>query len=86
MKNIEITISGEPIDQKQAQMMAQIVAEGENPESFVISRFSKPDNACSPCCLKSDLGGKPGWEVYGENHGGRIKISVNNGDYVFICT
>ena len=86
MKEIEITISGSAPSQSQAQKIAQLIAEADNPETSVISRFNRSANACSPCCLKNDIGGKPGWEVYGENHGGRLKITVNKGDFVFILT
>lgn len=84
MKEIKIDISGCKITQKQAQGMAQLIAEQDNPETMAVSRFNRPANACSPCCLKGAMGGKPGWEVYGENHGGRLKITVNDGEFVFI--
>jgi hypothetical protein len=34
--------------------------------------------------VECEINGKPGWEVYGENHGGGLKISFNQGEYVFI--
>ena len=84
MKEIKIDISGCEINQKQAQNIAQLVAERDNPETMAVSRFNRPANACSPCCLKEKMGSKPGWEIYGENHGGRLKIIVNDGEFVFI--
>lgn len=84
MKEINIRISGCELSQKQARGMALIIAEQGNPEAMAVSRFNRRANACSPCCLKDDLGGKPGWEVYGENHGGRLKITVNDGEFVFV--
>jgi hypothetical protein len=84
MKEIDIQISGCDVSQEQAQKIGQLLAERDNLETMVISRFNRATNACSPCCLKGALGGKPGWEVYGENHGGRLKITVNKGDYIFI--
>lgn len=84
MKEINIRISDCEISQEQAQGMAQLIAERDNTETMAISRFNRRANACSPCCLKGEMGGKPGWEVYGENHGGRLKISVNDGEFVFI--
>ena len=84
VKNISINISGENLSQKQAQKIGQLLAEKNNPDTVVISRFNRIANACSPCCLKGEIGNRPGWEIYGENHGGRLKISINDGDYVFI--
>ncbi|MCK5339441.1 MAG: AF1514 family protein [Desulfobulbaceae bacterium] len=84
VKEIKINISGADISQQQAQKIAHLLAERDHPETFVVSRYNRLADACSPCTLGSDIGDKPGWEVYGENHGGRLKISVNDGDYVFI--
>ncbi len=84
MKEIDIQISGCKVSQEQAQQIGQVLAQLDNPDTMVISRFNCATNACSPCCLKGTLGGKPGWEIYGETHGGRLKITVNNGAYIFI--
>ena len=84
MLEINIRISGETVNQEQAQRIGQLIAEKENPDTMVLSRFDRRANACSPCCLKSMIGDRPGWEIYGENHGGRLKININDGEYVFI--
>ncbi len=84
MQTITIEISEYALSQEQAQNIAQIIAAQDNADTTAISRYNRFTNACSPCCLKGPLGDKPGWEVYGENHGGRLKISFNNGDYIFI--
>nr|MBF0220725.1 AF1514 family protein [Desulfobulbaceae bacterium] len=84
MKEIIINISGQEVGQEVAQKIGQVIAEADNPESIVVSRYNRTANACSPCCLKGKLGDTPGWEVYGKNHGGRLKITINDGDYVFI--
>jgi len=86
MDEIKIEVTGHKLDQEAAQQMALILARRDNPETMVIARCNRPLNSCSPCALKGNLGDRPGWEVYGESHGGRLKITVNNGDYVFICT
>jgi len=72
------------LTQEQAQEIGQLIAARDNPETIVVSRFNRLANASSPCCLKGSIGDRPGWEVYGENHGGRLKISINDGDFVFI--
>jgi len=84
MKKISVTISGCTISDQQAQEIGQLLAGGSNPDTYVVSRYNRLTNASSPCCLKGKIGEKPGWEVYGENHGGQIKIDVNDGDYIFI--
>ena len=84
MQNINIHVSGESLSQQQAQQIGQLIAERDNPDTMVVSRFNRKANACSPCCLKGAIGTRPGWEIYGENHGGRLKITINDGDYVFI--
>ena len=84
MQEIAVTIAGHVVSQEQAQAIGRLLAEAGNPETMVISRCDRLKNACSPCCLGGEFGDKKGWEVYGETHGGRLKISVNNGDYVFI--
>ena len=84
MQEIQVTISDKTINQKMAQQIGQILAERVNPETIVVARYNRQTNACSPCSLKGDIGSKPGWEVYGENHGGRLKISVNDGEFIFI--
>jgi hypothetical protein len=84
MKEIDIQIPGCNVSQEQAQKIGQLLAEQNNPDTMVVPRFNRAANACSPCCLKGELGEKPGWEVYGENHGGQLKITVNKGDYIFI--
>ena len=86
MKEIKITISGTSISYEEAQRIGRMVAERDNPEAMAIARFNRQTNSCSPCSLMGDLGGRSGWEVYGENHGGRLKIIVNGGDYIFIFT
>jgi hypothetical protein len=85
MKEITVTMEGDII-QAEAQQKAESLARRDNPDTFVISRFNRKANACSPCCLKGNIGDKPGWEIYGENHGGRLKITVNDGEYVFILS
>ncbi|MBU0480088.1 MAG: AF1514 family protein [Proteobacteria bacterium] len=85
MKEIQISIEGE-VGREDAQKKAESIARQENPDTFVISRYNRHANACSPCCLKGKIGEKPGWEIYGENHGGRLKITINNGEYVFILS
>jgi len=86
MKEIEIDLKGVDISQETAQEMSRLLAREGNQECTVIARRNRQQNSCSPCALGGDLNGRPGWEVYGETHGGRLKVSINQGDYVFIWT
>ena len=85
MKEVAITIDGD-VSQAEAQEKAEEIARQHNPETFVVSRFNRNANACSPCCLKGKIGDKPGWEIYGENHGGSLKVTINAGEYVFVLS
>ena len=41
-----------------------------------------PGDTCSASCTGKK--GEDGWEKYAKNHGGSLKIDINNGDFVFI--
>lgn len=84
MKEISVRISGYPVSREEAQEIGRLIAAKDNPETTVLARYNRETNSSSPCCLKGKFGDRPGWEVYGENHGGRLKINVNDGDYIFI--
>jgi len=84
MKDILIAISGEALDFQTARVVAGALAERGNEEATLIAWSDEKAKRHSPCCVKCEIGDRPGWEVYGENHGGRLKISINDGEYVFI--
>ena len=88
MRKIDLEINGEDgvPEWEQAVAAAEEIARQGNPETMMIARCNRLTNSCSPCALGGDLGGRPGWEVYGETHGGRLKIVVNGGIYTFIFT
>ena len=84
MKPVEITLSGVEIDYDLARELARSVAEQNNPDAFLVSWSDKSRGLHSPKCLQCEIKDKPGWEVYGANHGGQLRISVNHDQYVFI--
>jgi len=84
MKEILIAISGAALDFEAARSMAKIMAMQENGETDCLAWSDKRRQKHSPSCVQCEIKGKPGWEVYGENHGGRLKIVFNQGEYVFI--
>jgi hypothetical protein len=84
VQEIKIKISGEDPTLEEATAKARQIAAEENQETDLISWFNRRTNKHSPSCVHCEIGCRPGWEVYGENHGGRLRIEVNNGEYVFI--
>ncbi|MCX5865670.1 MAG: AF1514 family protein [Deltaproteobacteria bacterium] len=84
MKDILIAITGVSLDFEMARSMARIIAMQENGETDCLAWFDARKGNHSPRCLQCEIKGRPGWEVYGESHGGRLRISFNDGEYVFI--
>lgn len=84
MKDILIAITGADLDFDSYRNMAGIVARQENEETDCLAWFDGPRNTHSPGSVQCEIRGRPGWEVYGENHGGRVRIIFNQGEYVFI--
>lgn len=86
MKEISITISGFNVDFDCAQAIAKAIAARENPDTDAMAWFDKKHNKHSPSIVECNTKGVPGWEEYGRHHGGRWKIIINKGDYVFVYT
>jgi hypothetical protein len=84
MQAVAINVSGYDIDFDQAREMARVLAERDNEFATLVSWNDRQRDVHSPQCLKCEIKGAPGWEVYGRNHDGRLRISVNDDAYVFI--
>jgi len=84
MKDILIAITGAELDFEMARSMARIVAQQDNGETDCLAWSDARQGRQSPGCVQCEIKGRPGWEVYGESHGGRFKIILNGGEYVFI--
>ncbi len=84
MKDILIAITGADLDFDLARGMARIIALQANGETDCLAWSDAYREMHSPGCVQCEIKGRPGWEVYGENHGGRLKIIFNQGEYVFI--
>ena len=84
MERIECLIEGYILDFEQARELGRIIAEKENDFATLVSWCDRDKGVHSPCCLKCELKGEPGWEVYGRNHEGRLRISVDSDRFVFI--
>ncbi len=84
MNDIFITISGYEISFEQAKKMTAVIAEEGNEYMTLVSWCDRDKGVHSPCCLKCEFDDIPGWEMYGRNHGGRLRISVDDERFVFI--
>lgn len=84
MKEIHLRVEDPALDFDSALETARDLAEKDNEETMLISWFDRQRNKHSPAAVFCEINGKPGWEVYGENHQGRIKIILNDRQYVFI--
>jgi len=84
MKRVDIQIKGYTLDFDQARETGRIIAEKENDFVTLVSWCDREKGKHSPCCLKCELKGEPGWEVYGRNHEGRLRISFDDDRFVFI--
>ncbi len=84
MDRIECMISGYSADFDQAREIAKLIAEKDNEFTMLISWCDREKGVHSPCCLKCEIKGEPGWEVYGKNHDGRLRISFDSDRFVFI--
>ncbi len=84
MKKIRVNIDNMELDYDSAQKISRILAEKDNEPVMLISWFDKKRKKHSPAAVHCEINGREGWEVYGENHQGRIKITINDRDYVFI--
>ena len=85
MEQVDLQLSGMAMDFELARRLATTLAnQGQEEERSLIAWHDQHRNKHSPSCLQCEIKGEPGWEVYGRNHGGRLRISVNKDQYVFI--
>jgi hypothetical protein len=84
MKSVTIKIVGYAVNFTQARQMAEMLALRDNEFATLVSWNDREKRVHSPQCLKCEIKGDPGWEVYGRNHGGRLRISFNDDSFVFI--
>ncbi len=84
METVNINIDNPELDYDTARAIAEIPAKKDNESAMLISWYDRKKEKHSPAAVRCEIKGAPGWEVYGENHGGRIKIIINDREYVFI--
>ncbi len=86
MERVDIHISGYPVGFELARDIARLLAEEKNAMATLVSWNDAKRDIHSPQCLQCEIKGDPGWEVYGRNHEGRLRISINDDTFVFIYT
>ncbi len=84
MESIAITVDGAGLDWNLARSLAYAIANRHDEDPMLMAWFDKITGKFSPSCCKCDIADGPAWEIYGKNHGGRFRISVNDDTYVFI--
>jgi len=84
MERVQITLEGMEIDFDTVRKMADILASRDNEFATLVSWNDREKNVHSPQCLQCEIKGDPGWEVYGRNHDGRLRISINDDQFVLI--
>ncbi len=85
MKPVNLSLDDDP-SWDEARDAAYALAGGDEEDPMLMSWFDQLTGKFSPSCCKCDIKDGPAWEIYGKNHGGRLRISVNNDRYVFIYT
>ena len=84
MQPVDITIENYKLTFDQAKAVAELLALQENEFATLVSWNDRERDIHSPQCLHCEIKGAPGWEVYGKNHEGRLRISFNSDAFVFI--
>ena len=84
MQKININVQGITVDFNLARQMGDLLAERENQQCMLISWCDAQQKRHSPQGVHCEIKGEAGWEVYGRNHGGRLRLSFNNDALVLI--
>jgi hypothetical protein len=84
MAAVALVVSGVAVDWDLARDLAYAVAAQYGDDPMLMAWFDKATGKFSPSCCKCEINDGPAWEIYGKNHGGRYRISVNDDAYVFI--
>lgn len=85
MKHIALSLKGEPAWDAARDAAYDYACQDDN-DPMLMAWFDRTAGTFSPSCCKCDIKEGPAWEIYGMNHGGRLRISVNDDLYVFIYT
>ncbi|MHB1348833.1 MAG: AF1514 family protein [Desulfobulbaceae bacterium] len=84
MIDVRLDLLGLAADFDDYRQLTRLLAEKDNPDTSLVAWADRGRATFSPSCVRCQIGEEPGWEVYGRNHGGRLRFSVNSDAYVFI--
>lgn len=84
MIDVRLDLQGLAAGFAEYQHLCRLLAARDNPDTTLVAWMDRRRDLHSPACVRCQIGDEPGWEVYGRNHGGRLRFSVNDGQYVFI--
>ncbi len=84
MEHIDISIDGLVIDFKLARGIGDLIAARGNDQATLVSWRDAIRGLHSPPCLHCEIKGEPGWQVFGRNHGGRLRLSFAQDAIVLI--
>lgn len=84
MNDVSIVTTGTDLDWELARSLAYAIANRNDEDPMLVSWFDKTTGKFSPSCCKCEIKDGAAWEIYGRNHGGRYRVSVNDDTYVFI--
>ncbi|HEY5601812.1 MAG TPA: AF1514 family protein [Gammaproteobacteria bacterium] len=82
MHEIQLHIEGMQLDYASARAISETVANHIVESAMCIAWYDgqkQEEHPAVPECQH-----KPGWLAYAEGHGGRIKVELNDGEFVFI--
>jgi len=84
LQNVNMIINGCDLDFDLTKQLSECIALRENESALLVSWNDRDNKIHSPQSLQCEIKGDPGWEVYGRNHGGRLRIGFNEDQFVFI--
>ncbi|MCK5193728.1 MAG: AF1514 family protein [Desulfobulbaceae bacterium] len=84
MVHVDMAIKGVELDFDLAEKLAEDVVRNNIAEPMMLCWSDRQRGLHSPSGVQCEIKGEPGWEVYGRNHGGQYRISINSDEYVFI--
>lgn len=84
MIDVRLDLQGLAVGFEEYRQLTRLLAGKDNPDTMLVAWGDRERALHSPSYVRCEIHEEPGWEVYGRNHGGRLRFSVNGDAYVFI--
>lgn len=87
IREIDVAITGDfTLNYDIAHDLSKLIASRINPEGSLIAWHDKRKNTCGPgeVCKTTPVVDVVELERYGKSHGGNVKITMDDGHYMFI--